>query len=117
MPTGLASHKSDHFPPSRKTVVRKATTMTIYLATVDMRAFGHDYLGFFNAMKQTGSQQILETAWLVETSEPLKAVSDRLLSLLAPGDGLFLVEVAANIPWAATRLKGGSGDWLKRHRP
>lgn len=91
--------------------------MTIYLATVDMRAFGHDYLGFFTSMRQTGGQQILETAWLVETSEPLRTVSDRLLTQLAPGDGLFLVDIADNVPWAATRLKGGSGEWLKRHRP
>lgn len=91
--------------------------MAIFLATVDMRAIGHDYLGYYNHMRQTGAHQALETAWLIETQEPMRALSDRLLHLLAPGDGLLLVEVTANMPWAATRLKGGSGDWLKRHRP
>lgn len=91
--------------------------MAIYLATVDMRAIGHDYLGFFNHLRQSGAHQALETGWLIDTQEPLRTLSDRLLSLLAPSDGLLLVEITSNMPWAATRLKQGSGEWLKRNRP
>lgn len=91
--------------------------MAIYLAAVDMRAIGHDYLGFFNHLRQSSCHQALETGWLIETEEPLRALSDRLLTLLAPGDGLLLIEITASVPWAATRLKDGTGAWLKQSRP
>lgn len=91
--------------------------MAIYLATADMRAIGHDYLGFFNHLRRSGCHQALETGWLIESDEPLRTLSDRLLSLLAPGDGLLLLEITAGVPWAATRLKDGTGTWLQQHRP
>lgn len=91
--------------------------MAIYLAAVDMRAIGHDYLGFFNHLRQSGCHQALETGWFIETEEPLRVLSDRLLALLAPGDGLLLIEMAPKNPWAATRLKDGAGAWLKNLRP
>ncbi|WP_267360545.1 MULTISPECIES: hypothetical protein [unclassified Methylobacterium] len=91
--------------------------MAIYLIAVDMRAIGHDYLGFFNHVRQAGYHQALETSWLIETQDPLRALSDRLLALLAPGDGLLQVEISADAPWAATRLKDGTGAWLKQQRP
>lgn len=91
--------------------------MAIYFAAVDMRAIGHDYLGFFNHLRQSNCHQALETGWLIETEEPLRALSDRLLALLAPGDGLMVIEITDRAPWAATRLKDGTGAWLKQHRP
>lgn len=91
--------------------------MSIYFVSVDLRALGHDYLGFFNHLRQSGCHQALETGWLIETPEPLRALSDRLLALLAPDDGLMLIELKAGVPWAATRLKDDSGAWLVQQRP
>lgn len=91
--------------------------MALYFINYDLRSTGHDYRRFHDALKVMGAQQALRSGWFVESNQPIRSLSDQLLSCMSPSDGLFIVEMASSATWAATRLLDNAGPWLKGVRP
>ncbi|MFE1601550.1 hypothetical protein [Methylobacterium sp. ID0610] len=91
--------------------------MAIYLVSFDLRTVSHDYEHLYRALVEMSGKESHPTAWLVESNLPLREISSQLLGYVTREDGLLVVEITPATPWAATRLKGGTGEWLKAKRP
>ncbi|SFU46534.1 hypothetical protein SAMN02799631_00765 [Methylobacterium sp. 174MFSha1.1] len=91
--------------------------MHIYLIACDMRDMSYDYEPLFRTLREMAGQEAQPTAWLVECAAPLAALSEHLLGLMAPADGLLIVEITPGTRWAATRLQDQAGPWLLARRP
>ncbi|MCJ2133994.1 hypothetical protein MKK69_07930 [Methylobacterium sp. J-026] len=91
--------------------------MAIYLASFDMRAVGHDYSVLYGHLSAIDAHQAQSCAWLIESAETLRDLSESLLGYLHKDDSLLLIEVAPSTAWAATHLSEQTGEWLKRKRP
>lgn len=91
--------------------------MALYLIEFDLRDMGRDYKALHDTLKSLGAQQALRSAWFIESSQPIRYLSDSLLGKMGQADGLFIVEVTSNAAWAATRLLDNAGLWLKKMRP
>lgn len=91
--------------------------MAIYLASFDLRAVGHDYGVLYGHLSTIDAHQAQSSAWLIESSDTLRTLSNRLLGFLHADDSLLLIEVAPTTAWAATHLAEQTGEWLKRRRP
>ena len=91
--------------------------MAIYLASIDLKTVGRDYGVLYAYLKTIDAHQAQASAWLIETVEPLRVLSDHLLGFLDGNDSLLLIEVAPTTAWAATHLVEQTGEWLKQRRP
>lgn len=91
--------------------------MKIYNVSCDLKSLNHDYGPLYSLLDSIGAHQATATNWLIETSLPISEVSEQLLNMMGRSDGLFVVEITVAAAWAATRLAGATGPWLKKVRP
>lgn len=68
--------------------------MTIYLASVDVRASDHDYSTLYAHLHAIEAHQAQSSAWLIESRESLRGLSDQLLRFLDKNNSLFVIEIA-----------------------
>lgn len=87
--------------------------MPIYFVDVAMRSIGRDYAALWAALREANAQCVTDTSWLVDVSQPVDVVTSALLSHLAKGDRLFVVELRSETVWTATGLDQASKDWLQ----
>ncbi len=79
--------------------------MSVFSVSYDLNKSGQDYEGLYSELKQTGGySHIMDSTWLVWTSETAEQLSSRLLSKMDKNDTLFVSKVnkgeyAGWLPW------------------
>ena len=58
----------------------------------------------------------MDSTWLIDVEQSLLELNRSVLTLLAPEDRAFIIEIAPDTRWAATHLRDEAGDWLKQRR-
>lgn len=91
--------------------------MKIYSISCDLKSLDHGYGPLYSLFESIGAHQATATNWLIESGLPISEVSSQLLNMMGRSDSLFVVEVTIAAAWAATRLVGTTGPWLKKVRP
>lgn len=91
--------------------------MRIYNVNCDLKSLDHDYGPLYSLLDNIGAHQATATSWFIETGLPISDVSNQILNVMGRSDSLFVVEITAATAWAATRLVGTTGLWLKKVRP
>ena len=91
--------------------------MAIYLVDISLQSLGHDYAALWQAMREAHAQSVMDTTWLVDVAQDINDTTKALLSHLAPGDRLFVVEFRADTLWTATGMDQEAKDWLRRRLP
>ena len=86
--------------------------MPIFLVDMSLRSPGHDYAPLWDAMKRAGAERLMDTNWLIDVVQDAAAVTRALLSHLAEGDKLFVLEFRPDAAWTGTGLDEGSKAWL-----
>ena len=93
--------------------MRKGSPMPIYLVDVAMRNMGRDYAALWSALREANAQDVTDTTWLVDVSQAVDVVTNALLSHLAKGDRLFVIEIRSETVWTATGLDQPAKEWLQ----
>lgn len=96
----------------RSIAEERANIMPIYSLDIACRSTGHDYAGLFAALRRANAQPFMEGRWFVDVREDVNAVTRALLSLCAPGDGLFVTELAPETRWTGTGLGDETKAWI-----
>lgn len=92
--------------------------MPIFTVDIVCRSPEHDYAALFGLLRGLDAQNLLETRWLLDVGESVGTLTQRLLGLCAPGDGLFVTELAPETRWSGTGLGDPAKAWfLARMRP
>ncbi len=91
--------------------------MPIFLLSCALRAPGRNYEPLWRALEQAKAVQALDSSWFVESEQGAADLNRKMLAHLGPDDGLLILEIRSESRWAATRLGGKAGEWLKKRRP
>ncbi len=86
--------------------------MPVYTVDIAYRALGFDYAPLWKALREANAQPCLDGRWLLDLSQDIEAVTTALLSHCAPGDGLFVTELAAETRWTGTGLGDEAKAWF-----
>ena len=79
-----------------------------------LRDLGHDYGPFWSALEKAGAQRAMETVWLLETTQDIQVVTNKILPHLTKEDQILVAEIGR---WSATRLLNDVSAWLKTRQP
>ncbi len=88
--------------------------MTIYLVDFSLRATDHDYAPLWRAMEKAGAQRAMDTTWFVDVKQNVGELTNALLSLVARGDRMLVVEIVKDAGWSATAMDEETKAWLKK---
>lgn len=91
--------------------------MPIYLVDVSLRSVNHDYSPLWQAMREAHAQNVMDTTWLVDVSQNISEATKALLSHLASGDRLFVIEFRADTVWTSTGIDDEAKTWLRKRLP
>lgn len=86
--------------------------MPVYTVDLACRCPQHDYAALFSALRGANAQHFMECRWFVDVRDDVSAVTRALLSHCAPGDGLFVTELASETRWTGTGLGDEAKAWL-----
>lgn len=86
--------------------------MPIYTIDLSCRAAGHDYTPLFTALRQADAIPFMDARWLLDVREDLGGVTEALLRHCAPGDRLFVTELAPETRWSGTGLREDVKAWI-----
>ena len=67
--------------------------MAVYSVSYDLNNQGKNYDGLYDALKKTDYNHILDSTWLISTSETAQQISDRLRTQLDNDDHIFVSKV------------------------
>ena len=87
--------------------------MPIYIVDVSMRSSAHDYSELLSTFGRAHAQPLMDTTHLLDLRDDLQHVTKALLSLMAPGDGLFVTELAPETRWTGTGMGDAAKAWIK----
>lgn len=90
--------------------------MPIYTIDLSCRASGFDYTPLFTSLQRAQAQPFMDARWLIDVRQDLDAVTSSLLSHCAPGDGLFVTELAPETRWSGTALGEEAKAWFVARR-
>lgn len=91
--------------------------MPIYLVDMSLRSAGQDYAPLWDAMAAAAAQRLMDTNWLIDVAQDATAVTRALLSHMAVGDQLFVLEFRPDLNWTGTGLDGETKAWLAARLP
>ena len=86
--------------------------MPVFLVDMSLRSPGHDYAPLWDAMERAHAQRLMDTNWLVDVGQDAAEVTRALLSHLATGDKLFVLEFRPDSAWTGTALDDETKAWL-----
>ena len=87
--------------------------MPIYVVDLSMRSSAHDYSELLSTLGRSHAQPLMDTTYLLDLRDDLKHATRALLSLMAPGDGLFVTELAPETRWTGTGMSEDAKAWIK----
>lgn len=87
--------------------------MAVFSVSYDLNKSGKNYEGLYAELKKTGYAHIMDSTWLVSTSETVYQLRDRLMTQLDNNDSLFISKVNKNeySGW----LNQSFWDWITKH--
>jgi hypothetical protein len=91
--------------------------MAIYLVDISLRNLGRDYAPLWQAMSDAHAQSVMDTTWLMDLAQDINSTTKALLSHLAAGDRLFVIEFKADTVWTATGMDEEAKAWLRQRLP
>lgn len=86
--------------------------MPIYTVDLSCRAKGHDYTPLFQALRDAQAEPFMDARWLLDVGQDVGSLTSALLSLCAPGDGLFVTELAPETRWSGTGMGEDAKAWF-----
>lgn len=87
--------------------------MSVYLITYDLHDPGQDYSDLHDAIESYGDFcHILESCWLIDTTDSVSDVRDELKTHIDSNDRLFVFKQSG--VWA-TSFSNDCTDWLHDH--
>ena len=87
--------------------------MPIYTVDTSMRSTAHDYSELLSILRAAHAQPLMDTTHLIDLRDDLQHVTRALLSLMAPGDGLFVTELAPETRWTGTGMSDAAKTWIR----
>ena len=87
--------------------------MPIYVVDLSMRSSAHDYSELLSTLGKAHAQPLMDTTYLLDLRDDLQHATKALLSLMAPGDGLFVTELAPETRWTGTGMSDDAKAWIK----
>ena len=86
--------------------------MNSYLISYDLMAPNKDYSKLISAIKEYGTYaKVLESCWIVKSSNTAKEIRDNLKNHIDANDKLFVVKLAGVGAWY--NLSDKVSEWLK----
>jgi len=87
--------------------------MTVHCVSYDLNKSGQNYDALYEELKRSpGWCHVLDSTWLVSTTETAKQVSDRLRKHLDENDDLLVMAVTKD---HAGWLNQSTWEWIKKH--
>lgn len=86
--------------------------MPIYTVDLSCRATGHDYTPLFTALRGVDAQPFMDSRWLLDVRDDVGSLTSALLAFCAPGDGLFITELAPETRWSGTGMGEDAKAWF-----
>ena len=87
--------------------------MKVYLISYDLVAPGRDYTRLFEAIKGYGTWcHVLESTWLVSTTQSAAQIRDHLRQFIDSNDRLFVARLSGESAWH--NLSDERAEWLKK---
>lgn len=87
--------------------------MPIFTVDLSCRSSDFDYTGLFETLRSANAISFMDARWLIDVSDDLNTVTAALLARLAPGDRLFVTELAPETRWSGTGLKDEVKAWFR----
>lgn len=87
--------------------------MPIFTVDLSCRSSEFDYTGLFQTLQAANAVSFMDARWLIDVSDDLNSVTAALLARLAPGDRLFVTELAPETRWTGSGLKDDVKAWLR----
>ena len=86
--------------------------MPIYTVDISCRSSDHDYTPLFERLRSANAVSYMDARWLLDVREDINDVVRSLLQHCAPGDRLFITELAPETRWSGTGLREEVKAWL-----
>jgi len=86
----------------------------ILLVTYDLKAPGKDYNSLYTLLKSAPAWwHYLESTWIIKTDETPKAWSDKIQTVVDPGDRFLVIDITqqSRQGW----LPKSAWEWIKNH--
>lgn len=84
--------------------------MAIYCVSYDLNKAGQNYAGLYEELKRTGTWwHYLDSTWLIDTSESVQQITDRLLQRIDKNDSLLVIRVTREYQGWLTKA---AWDWI-----
>lgn len=84
--------------------------MSVLLISYDLKKPGRNYEPLYKAIKEYNYCQVLDSAWLIDTTETTGQVRDSLKGSVDANDEVFVVRLRHD--WA-TNFSDSATTWLK----
>ena len=84
--------------------------MSIYLVTYDLNNPGQNYPSVTDAIKKYDYFHLMQSVWLVHTSETAAQVGDKIWKSMDGNDKIYVVELTAN---RFGRFSTEAVNWIK----
>ena len=88
--------------------------MKKYLISYDLRWTWHNYMPFYNIIKELSSRylHVMENAWFIESELTAKEIYNKLKTQLFEKDQIFIVEITDVTNYSGFLITSG-WKWLK----
>jgi CRISPR/Cas system-associated endoribonuclease Cas2 len=90
--------------------------MSLYVISYDQHR-DRDYTAVWTQLRQWGAARILESVWLLDSSQTATSIRERLQTVTRQEDSLFVIQVSANAQWGTFNVQASGLDWLQKHIP
>jgi hypothetical protein len=87
--------------------------MPALLVTYDLRAPGRNYQRLLDYLQKYPSIRVVESSWMISTSETAMQVCDEIASYVDSNDRVFVGEVTRNAAWL--HLPDAVTAWLNTY--
>jgi hypothetical protein len=88
--------------------------MAIYAASFHLHQLRPKYEQLWTALEKAGAVEILESLWLLETSQTASSLRDALRKYIEKNDSVLVLEITARAAWAWYNIDTAGGEWLKK---
>lgn len=84
--------------------------MSVFIVSYDLKSPGKDYSNLYDAIRRYTSCRILDSVWLVDSSESAAQIRDYLKGYIDSNDELLVARLRQ--AWATT-FSDSATEWLK----
>lgn len=86
----------------------------LVLVSYDLKQPGRDYSAVYDLLKTVPAIRILESLWVLRTSQSVQTWSDRIKSVVDDNDRFFVVDITNDT--TAGWLAQSSWDWISQNQ-